>query len=78
MKANSIDRMSGVAASRQSDVVLRMNSMRQGLKRYGSVMVDLNSKTDLAAIDRLKKVHGAENVVVEKSSSAKLTIKGFK
>jgi hypothetical protein len=78
MKVTGTRGVSGYTASRQSDVTLRLDSIRQGLRKHGAVMVNPDNKTDAEAIARLQKQFGAENVKVERSQNAKLTISNFK
>lgn len=59
-------------------VVKRLNVIRKGLRMHGMVVVDLENKVDVEAINRLRKVHGSDNVKIEQSSNAKLTIRNFK
>ena len=69
---------SQVIASRKSDVVLRMDAIRDGIRKHGAVIVNPENEVDAEAIKRFKKIHGADNVIVEQSTNAKLTITNFK
>jgi hypothetical protein len=75
MKVTAIN--SGVTASRPSDVQLRLDAMRKGLRDHGAVMVDTTNKVDLEAIQKLKTQFGDSNVQVQESTNAKLTVKNF-
>lgn len=78
MKISRVSGVSGVIASRKSDVVLRMEAIRAGLRKYGAVIVNPDNGVDAEAIRRLSKVHGRDNVKVTRSRSATLTISNFK
>lgn len=77
-EVSRVNSVSGTMQTRQSDVVLRIESIRRSLRKYGAAMVDLNNSVDLEAIKRFSKIHGAENVQIERSSHARLTIRNFK
>lgn len=77
MKVTSVQSIKEIPV-RKSDVVLRMDSIRASIRKYGMAVIDLDKETDLEAVKRLKKIHGAENVMIEQSSSAKLIIQNFK
>lgn len=78
MKVRAITATSGLIAARKSDVVLRMDSIRDSIRQYGAAIVNPDNKTDAEAIRRLAKIHGEENIKVERSPNAKLTISNFK
>lgn len=75
---SGVSAVGGVVATRKSDVVLRVEAIRRSLKQYGAAIVNPDNKTDAEAIRRLSKVHGEENVKIERSQNAKLTISNFK
>ena len=79
-----ISGISGVSAVRSAavvpsdPVVLRLNAVRRGLREHGAVIINPDSKIDQEVVSRLQKVHGEENVVVERSKNARLTVTNFK
>lgn len=77
MKVTGVSSASAIA-TRASDVSLRMDAIRAGIRKHGAVVVNPDNSVDAEAIRRLSKIHGADNVKVETSSSAKLTISNFK
>lgn len=77
MRVNGTTSVSGVYETRKSDVVLRMDSIRSSLRKHGTAIVNPDHPTDAEAIQRLSKIHGSENVHIERSQNAKLTVSNF-
>lgn len=77
MRVDSVNN-SGVMQSRPSDVQLRLDAVRNGLKQHGAAIVDTNNPVDMEVVARLKNQFGENNVSVEQSTNAKVTVKNFK
>lgn len=60
-----------------SPVTQRLNAVRRGLRQHGAVSLK-NNELDQKVIERLKNQFGAENVVIEKSNTLKVSVKNFK
>jgi len=77
MKVNSVG-ASSIIGARVPDVQLRLDAIRSSLKQHGAAVINPDNKTDAEAIKRLQNQFGKENVVVEASPNAKLTVANFK
>jgi len=78
MRISRVGAVHRVIAYRVSPVQLRLDAIRQGLRKYGAVMVNPSDKVDAEAISRLKRQFGEDNVRIERSKNAKLTVSNFK
>lgn len=78
MRISAVSSVSRVMSARKSNVVLRMDAIRASLRESGAAIVNPDNKIDAEAIKRLQKIHGSDNVSIERSPNAKLTIKNFK
>ena len=80
MKVSAIGAITAatIQSTRKSAVVLRLEAIRSSLRTHGKAVIDVNNKVDMAAVDRLRTVHGRENVHIQQSSNAVVTVSNFK
>jgi len=73
MRIKPISRVASVPPSLLNQ---RLNAVRDGLRKYGAVVLKDNDM-DKEIISRLQKQFGSENVKIEKSNTIKVEVKNF-